>query len=50
MEVKKVIEVIGYQDRNKLPTCAIDFRTQEFCQFYRTRRFGTVETCQFADG
>ncbi len=29
-------------------TCALDFRTGIVCEFYRTERYGTVDTCVFA--
>lgn len=30
-------------------TCALNFKTLEVCEYYRTYRFGTIETCVMAD-
>jgi hypothetical protein len=43
------IEVIRYKDPKGRPTCAVDFTTKKVCKFYRTMRFGTTDTCLFAE-
>lgn len=48
-QIAKNIPVVGYTDKNGLPTCAINFETGEVCSFYRTQRFGCNETCLFAE-
>lgn len=40
--------VTRYTDPDGNPTCAASFKTGEVCQFYRTQRLGTHETCLFA--
>ena len=47
-KVKIKIEVTRYTDPQGNPTCAINFAKGEVCEFYRTQRFGTLETCLFA--
>ena len=47
MKVKKTINIVGYMVRGS-PMCATDFNNGKVCQFYRTQRFGTIETCLFA--
>lgn len=39
---------IFFDEGDRQPTCAINFSTHEHCQFYRTARFGSYETCLFA--
>lgn len=48
MKKKVSIKVIAYFDNSKKPTCATDFRAGDVCQFYRTQRYGSNETCVFA--
>lgn len=43
------LPVIRYRDKAGNPTCAVDFETGDVCQFYRTQRLGTGETCVFAE-
>lgn len=55
MSTNKEIEtvnlpVIRYRDSKGNPTCAKNFPKGEVCQFYRTARLGTEETCVFANG
>jgi hypothetical protein len=47
--IEKTIPVVGFLDKNNLPTCAVNFQTGEFCSFYRTQRMGCHETCLFAE-
>jgi hypothetical protein len=47
--MKKKIEVEIYVDKQGAPTCASNFETGEVCIFYRTTKFGAIETCSFAD-
>jgi len=42
------IYVEVYHDSDGNMTCAKDFSTGEVCEFYRSQRFGTEETCLFA--
>lgn len=46
------LPVVRYRDKDGNHTCATDFKTGEVCEFYRTQRMGTWETCLFspADG
>ena len=43
------LPVVRYRDAAGNPTCAVDFETGDVCQFYRTQRLGTGETCVFAE-
>jgi len=43
------IEVVRYRDPEGRPTCALSFNTEEVCKFFRTQKFGTVDTCLFAE-
>ena len=45
----KIIEVPAYRDNSGNPCCAMDFSTGEVCPFYRTQKFGGLETCVFAE-
>ena len=45
MSEEKTITVKAYRDKDGLPTCAVDFRTGEFCQFLRVTRFGILHVC-----
>lgn len=38
-----------YRDKNNLPTCALNFITQQVCHFYGTKTFGTKEVCLYLD-
>lgn len=50
MEKTKIeVEVVRYTDQQGNPTCATNFETGEICEFYRTQRLGTHETCLFSD-
>ena len=42
------LPVVRYWDKAN-PTCAVDFETGDVCKFYRSQRFGTGETCVFAE-
>lgn len=44
------LPVVRYRDADGKPTCATDFTCGKFCQFYMTKRFGTLELCFFGDG
>jgi len=49
MKIEKIkIKEIRYKDNNGQPTCAIDFQKNIICKYYRTQKFGCVETCVFA--
>lgn len=43
------LPVIRYRDQAGNPTCAADFEIGDVCKFYRSQRFGTGETCVFAE-
>jgi len=45
MTEEKQITVKAYRDKDGLPTCAVNFRTGEICQFHMLERFGTVAVC-----
>lgn len=47
--IKKVIKVNAYKDNAGKPCCARNFSKGIVCPFYRTKKFGTIETCVFAD-
>jgi len=42
------IDVEIYFDADGNRTCASNFKDGSFCKFYRTQRYGTIETCAFA--
>jgi len=42
------IRTVRYRDNDGKATCALNFKTGEFCEFHRVARFGTVDTCLFA--
>ena len=48
MKETVTLEVVRYRDDSGQPTCAVNFDTGENCEFYRTQRMGTSETCIFA--
>ena len=49
MSVEKyTIQTTRVRDKFGRPSCACDFATGEVCQYYRTQRFGTHETCILA--
>ncbi len=41
------VKIRRYYKDNE-PTCAINFKADEVCQFYRSIKFGTKDTCLFA--
>jgi hypothetical protein len=43
------IRVTKYRDDLGRPTCALNFKTGDVCEFFRTQRFGTIDTCLFAE-
>lgn len=43
----KTLEITAYRDQWGNPCCAGDFPSGEVCTFYRTKKFGTYETCVF---
>jgi len=45
-----IIHTTRYRDDEGLPTCALNFKTGEACEFHCTAKFGTVDTCIFAIG
>ena len=45
--MKLTIDVKKYT-RNGTHVCAENFKTGKVCEFYRTQRIGTHETCLFA--
>ena len=42
------INVETFFDSDGNRTCAKDFKSGKVCAYYRTQRFGTIETCAFA--
>ena len=42
-----VIHTTRYRDDQGRPTCALNFKTGEACEFHCTSKFGTVDTCLF---
>jgi hypothetical protein len=42
------IDVEVYFDSDGNRTCATNFENGSVCEYYRTQRFGTRETCVFA--
>ena len=48
MKEKVTLTFDRYRDNDGNPTCAVNFKTGEICQFYATQRFGINETCIFA--
>jgi len=42
------IDVETFFDADGNRTCATNFADGHVCKFYRTQRFGTLETCLFA--
>jgi len=45
MTEEKQITVKAYRDKDGLPTCAVNFRTGDICQFQLLERFGPVAVC-----
>lgn len=43
------LPIVRYRDDDGNPTCAADFQNGRVCIFYRTQKFGCLETCVFAD-
>ena len=43
------LAITKYTTKEGIHTCALDFTEGKFCPFYRTQRFGTIETCLFSD-
>lgn len=48
MKEKVSLEFERFRDSDGNSTCAYNFHTGEVCEFYRTQRFGSNETCLFA--
>ena len=43
------IDTVRFRDKEGNPTCAFNFYSANcYCEFYRTQKFGTDETCLFA--
>ena len=40
----KTIQIKVYRDKNGKPTCA---NTEGVCQFFATRKFGSIELCMY---
>lgn len=47
--VDKIVTFAAYKDDDGNPCCAKQFGTGEVCIFYRTAKFGLIETCAFLD-
>lgn len=46
--MKGRIDVEVFFDPEGNRTCAKDFQTGKVCKYYRTQKFGVLETCAFA--
>lgn len=45
----RTIECRVYRTKEGNPTCIKDVMTGEYCEFFRTSKFGTREQCLFED-
>lgn len=43
------MQVVRYRDKAGVPTCAMDFDRGKVCKFYMSQKWGTHETCVFAE-
>lgn len=43
------LPITRYRDKSGLPTCAIDFPAGKVCPFYGAQKYGTHETCWYAN-
>lgn len=48
--MKKVkIEIKAFTAPDGRPTCVLDVTKNNICQFFRTKKFGTVDVCVFSE-